>query len=380
MSERAEPVLLAIDDAHRITDRACLDALAELITYLPVASQVAIAGREPPALPFARWRVEGSLLEIGPGDLAMDEQEAAGLGRQVGLVLSAEATAQLTRQTEGWPALLALAALGAQRSLGRGPRVDASGDRLIADYLRSELLEGRSEAEISFLTRTSILERLSGPVCDVVAGWSGSADRLADLAWSTLLVDEYGGSYRYHTLLRDFLRRELAAREPERVPGLHQRAAAWYAANGDLDLAVDHAFAAGDLDLAAALVGRGMLDTHWSGRRATMRAWFARFSDDALDVRPWLAVLAAWEELAAGDVASTVRLADIAERGTFAGRPPDGTASFESGRAMLRATMVRGGADDALANADPGGAARGGGQPVAGFRSVGAGHRPARRG
>jgi LuxR family transcriptional regulator, maltose regulon positive regulatory protein len=351
MSERPEPVLLAIDDAHRITDRACLDALAELITYLPAASQVAIAGREPPALPFARWRVEGSMLEIGPGDLAMDEQEAAGLGRQVGLVLSAEATAQLTRQTEGWPALLALASLGAQRSTGRGPRVDASGDRLIADYLRSELLEGHSGPEITFLTRTSILERLSGPVCDVVAGRPGSADLLASLARSTLLVDEYGGSYRYHTLLRDFLRRELAAREPKRIAGLHQRAATWYGANGDLDLAVDHAFAAGDLDLAAVFGGRGMLDTHWSGRRATVRAWFSRFSDPALEARPWLAVLAAWEELAAGDVASTVRLADIAERGTFAGRPPDGTASFESGRAMLRAAMARQGADDALANA-----------------------------
>ncbi len=351
LSERTEPILVAIDDGHRITDRTCLDVLAEFITYLPEASQVAIAGREPVALPFARWRADGSVLEIGPDDLAMDEPEAAGLGRQLGLVLSAEATTHLTRQTEGWPALLALAALGARGSPGRDARIDAGSDRLIADYLRSELLKGRSEAEIAFLTRTSILERLAGPVCDVVADRRGSADLLADLARSTLLVDEYGGSYRYHSLLRDFLRAELASREPERVPELHRRAAVWYEANGALDLAVDHAFAADDLDLAAVLVGKGMLLYHWSGRRATTRAWFGRFSVDALEERPWLAVLAAWEELAAGDVASAERLADIAERRTFEGRPPDGTASFESGRAMLRATMVRKGADDALANA-----------------------------
>ncbi len=351
MSQRSEPVLVAIDDADRITDRACLDTLVELITYLPEASQVAIAGREPVALPLSRWRADGSMLEIGPGDLAMDEREAAELGRHLGLVLSDEATAQLTRQTEGWPALLALAALGARRSTGHETRIDAGSDRLIADYLRFELLEGRSEAEVAFLTRTSILERLTGSLCDAVADRSGSADLLAGLARSTLLVDEYGGSYRYHTLMRGFLRGELAAREPERVAGLHQRAAAWHEANGALDLAVDHAFAAADLDLAATLMGRGMVLYHWSGRRATTRAWFRRFSDDALEERPWLAVLAGWEELGAGDVASTMRLADIAERGTFEGRPPDGTVSFESGRAMLRAALARSGADDALANA-----------------------------
>jgi len=351
VSERADPVLVAIDDAHRITDRACLDALAEFIAHLPDGSQVALAGREPVALPLARWRVEGSMLEIGPGDLAMDELDAAGLGRQLGLALTAETTARLTLQTEGWPALLALAALEAKRShRDHAPAVWGT-TRSIADYLRSELLEGRSEAEIAFLTRTSILERLSGPLCDAVADQTGSSDLLARVARSTLLVDEYGGSYRYHPLLRDFLRAELAARELERVAALHRRAAMWYEANEALDLAVDHAFEAGDLDLAATLVARGFLLYHWSGRRATTRTWVRRFADDALEERPWLAVLAAWEAQAAGDVATTMHLADIAERSTFEGMPPDGTASFESGRAMLRALLVRRGAEDALANA-----------------------------
>ena len=352
LSERAEPVLIAIDDAHRITDQVCLDALAELITYLPEASQVAIAARGPVALPLARWRAGGEVLEIGPFDLAMDAREAAELGRQVGLALSADATARLTERTEGWPALLALAAHEAMRSAGTLAPGTSGADRLIAEYLRSELFDGRSPAEISFLTRTAILEQLSGPICDVVMGEPGSSEILVGLARSTLLVDDYSGSYRYHSLLRDFLRGELTAREPGLVPELHRRAAAWYETVGAVELAVDHAFAAGDPDLAAALVGRGMLSYHWSGRRATVRSWLARFDEEALVARPWLAVLATWEEGATGDLAATARLADIAERGSFEGRPPDGTASFESGRAMLRATMVRLGADDALANGE----------------------------
>jgi LuxR family maltose regulon positive regulatory protein len=350
LSGREQSALVVIDDAHRITDRACLDALAEFITYLPEGSQVAVAGREPVALPVARWRTDGSMLEIGPGELAMDDQEAAALASQVGLRLSPEAIRQLLRQTEGWPALLALAAGEARRS-GREARIDTGRNRLITEYLRSELLKGRSEAEVTFMARTSILEQLSGPVCDAVAGRTGSAEMLEDLAHSTLLVDEYGGSYRYHSLLRDFLRAELATREPERIAGLHRQAAAWYAANGAVELAVDHAFAAPDIDLAATLMGKAMLGYHWSGRRATNRAWFRRLGDDALQERPWLAVLAAWLELSFGEVAAALRLADVAERGAFEGLPSDGTASFESGLAMLRAGMVRRGAADALANA-----------------------------
>ena len=213
------------------------------------------------------------------------------------------------------------------------------------------MLERRSPEEITFLTRTSILEELPAPLCDVVADRQGSTDVLRHLAVSTLLMDDYGGSYRYHSLLRDFLQRELAIREPELEPALHRRAATWYQANRAFERAVDHAFAADDPELVATLVGEGFVRYHWSGHRATIRAWARRLGSDVLEARPWLAVLAAWEEIAAGDVAATIRFADVAERGTFEGRPPDGTASFEGGLAMLRAGMVRRGADDALANA-----------------------------
>ncbi len=211
MSGPPERVRIAIDDGHLITSRACLDVLAELVEHLPDGSQVAIAARARMRLPFARWAAEGSLLEIGPTELAMDEREAVGLGRELAVRMSTETTSRLTRETEGWPALLALAMLGARTSRGGVDRIDAGTEHLIDDYLRSEVLERRSTAEIRFLTRTSILDRLPAQLCDVVTDRPGSADVLRQLARSTLLIDEYGGSYRYHTLLRDFLQRELAS-------------------------------------------------------------------------------------------------------------------------------------------------------------------------
>ena len=352
MSRPPEPVRIAIDDVHRITSRACLDILAELVEHLPEGRRWRSPDASRTRLPFARWRAEGSLLEIGPAELAMDEREAVGLGRELGLRLPAETATRLTRETEGWPALLALAMLGARTSPEGSDRIDAGTDHLIDDYLRSEVLERRSTAEITFLTRTSILDHLPAPLCDVVADRHGSTDVLRQLARSTLLMDDYGGSYRYHTLLRDFLQRELAVREPDRVtdpppasrcvvPGEpRHRARRRSRLRGRRPRPRRHA-------------GRQRLRPDITGPAIARRSepgpgvW----ASDALEARPWLAVLAAWEEIAAGDVAATIRFADVAERGTFEGRPPDGTASFEAGRAMLRAGMVRQGADDALANA-----------------------------
>ncbi len=346
------PVLVALDDAHLLTDQASLDALAELVTYLPPGSQVALASRAPVGLPFARWRAhEPMLLEIGPADLAMDVSEAAALASRLGTALSAPVIEQLARRTEGWPALLALAAKAAAGPAQADVLRSLDASPALSDYLRSELLERRSEQEVEFLTRTSILERLNGPLCDEVTDGTGSAGRLVELARSTLLMDEYGGWFRYHHLLREFLVAELRAREPDRVADLHRRAAAWHAGAGELDLAVAQAFSAADLDLAAEFVGRMMLENHWSGRRALTQSWLARFSDAELEERPWLAILAAWECIGTDDTPRALHFADIAERGSFAGRPPDGTASFESSRAILRTTMGRHGAGDMLANA-----------------------------
>ena len=145
----AAPVLVALDDAHRLTDRASLDALAEFMTYLPRDSQVALASRDPVGLPLPRWRAEGStLLEIGPADLAMDDREAEALARRLGVRLPDDVIGRLARHTGGWPALLALAARAAQEPARVDVPLSPNGNPAISDYLRAELLEGRSEDEI----------------------------------------------------------------------------------------------------------------------------------------------------------------------------------------------------------------------------------------
>ena len=192
MSGRPEPIRVAIDDVHRITSRACLDILAELVEHVPERSQVAIAGRFRVRLPFARWRAAGSLIEVGPTELAMDAREAIGLARELGRPLPADAATRLTRETEGWPALLALAILGAGTSPGAPGRRDPATDHVIDDYLRSEVLDRRSTAEITFMTRTSILDELPASLCDAVAEQQDSIDVLRRLA----TLDPPGGRLR----------------------------------------------------------------------------------------------------------------------------------------------------------------------------------------
>ena len=175
-----------------------------------------------------------------------------------GIDLTEPEVNDLVERTEGWPAGLYLAALAmnagsrhadiAQRFTG--------GDRFMGDYLRSEFLDRVSRADVSFLVRTSILERLCGPLCDVTVGASGSGRILDRLERSNLLViplDRRGEWYRYHHLFRDLLQAELQQREPEMITELHTRAAAWYEANRFPEAAIEHAQHAGDADRVARL-------------------------------------------------------------------------------------------------------------------------------
>ena len=172
------------------------------------------------------------------------------------------------------------------------------------------------------------------------------------LASSTLLMDDYGGSYRYHTLLRDFLQRELAVREPELVPTLHRRAAAWYQANHAIERAVDHAFAAGDPDLVATLVGNGFVQYHWSGHRATIRAWARRLGIEASRGTPMARRTGSLGGDRRGRCSrrrSVSRISPSAERSTGS-RPTARLRSRPGGRCSEPAWFATG-ADDALANA-----------------------------
>ena len=350
------PAVLVLDDVDRLVDRTSLDALAGLLDHLPPGFRVAIAGRSEPDLPFARLRAAGSLLEIGTGLLALTELETAEVVAADRHLLRPEDIRMVYARTEGWAAGIHLAALAlAPSEDGTVTLGTVSGrDRYIAAYFRSEFQRSLEPDNVAVLTRTSILETVTPPVAEAVSGIAGAWERLAAIAQKNLLIQEVGttgSAYRYHHLLRDFLQGELDEREPGARPDLHRRAAAWFASVRELDRAVEHAMASGDADVAARLVTAATVSTFYGGQPATTDRWMRSFTTSDFERHPPLAVIAGWMHLLNGRAEATDRMADIAERATFRGVPGDGSASFESQRAMLRAIMGRHGPADVLANA-----------------------------
>src|SRR6266498_1117619 len=224
------PVALVLDDVHALHNSECQAALSVLADHVPAGSRLALAGRAEPPLRVARLRAEGRLLEIGPADLSLTCDEASSLLRNVDLTLGEDEVAELHRRTEGWPAGLYLAALYLREG---GPLANAAvsfggDDRLVSQYMESGFLARISRRQRVFLTRTAVLERMSGPLCEAVLELSGSAVNLAELAQSNLLLvplDRRGQWYRYHPLFRDMLLADLERQEPGLIAVLRRRAA-----------------------------------------------------------------------------------------------------------------------------------------------------------
>jgi LuxR family transcriptional regulator, maltose regulon positive regulatory protein len=371
LSAMTQPVALVLDHLELLTNMHCLDAVAELAVQLPRGSQLAIGSRSTPPLPVALLRAQGRMVEIGVNELAMGSQEAGLLLNGAGVELSRVKVDELVRRTEGWPVGLYLAAL-ARKAAGPRRRTGArfTGDhRLMADYLRSELLARLPQPTVSFLTRTAVLERMCGPLCDAVLDAKGSAQVLESLEGSNVLVvplDRRRQWYRYHHLFRELLRAELGRREPELVTELHARAAAWCEANGLPELAIDHAQAAGDTDRVARLVWDAAPRAYASGRRDTAIWWYDWFEDQGLiDRYPLIAIQGAWRHALLGQPAGVERWAAAAERAAAAATPPEDNV-VEASMALLRAALCRDGVEQMRADAqlarqrlDPADSARG---------------------
>jgi LuxR family maltose regulon positive regulatory protein len=299
MMSRTSPVALVLDDVHVLRNSECRAALSVLADHVAARfSARCFRARVEPPLRIARLRAEGRVLEIGPGDLSLTRDEASSLLRDAGIVLEEQEVAELHRRTEGWPVGLYLAALYIRRAPPSG-RVAASfgGDDLfVSQYVESEFLSRISQQDRAFLTRTAVLERMCGPLCDAVLERSGSAEALADLARSNLLLvplDRRGKWYRYHHLFRDMLRAELDRMEPELIPVLRRRAAAWCVRNDLPESALEYSIAAGDVDTVADLTGRLVLPTYQQGRVTTVQRWFRWLQDrGGIGKHPMAAVLA----------------------------------------------------------------------------------------
>jgi len=257
--------------------------MAFLLDHLPPQLHLVIAGRADPALPLARLRGRGELVEIRAAELRFTPDEAAAyLNEMMGLQLTARDVAALEGRTEGWIAALQLAALSMQ---GRDDVAGfiagfAGDDRYVVDYLGEEVLQRQPERVQAFLLQTSILSRLSGPLCDAVTGQSGSKAMLAALDRRNLFLvplDDRRRWYRYHQLFADVLQARLLDEQPGQVPDLHRRASAWYQQNGEPSAAIGHALAAGDFGRAADLVELAIPAMRRSRQEATVRGTLSRF-------------------------------------------------------------------------------------------------------
>ena len=352
------PVVLVLDDVHLLHNRECRAALSVLADHVPAGSRLAFAGRDEPPLRVARLRAEGRVLEIGPGDLSLTCGEAEALLRAAEVVLGEDDVAELHRRTEGWAAGLYLAALYLREGGALPGAVVSFGgrDRLVAEYVESEFLERISRRQREFLTRTAVLERLSGPLCEAVLDLPGSRATLADLAKSNLLLvplDRQGEWYRYHHLFRDMLLAELERREPGLVPVLRRRAAGWLSGHDQPEAALEYFIAAGDVDQAARLVRRLWLPADRQGRLATLQRWFRWLEDrGAIEGHPMLAVLAAFLGATVGSPVEAERWADAVDRWQYAGQARPDDPATEAWATVLRACLCRRGVEQMRADAD----------------------------
>ena len=346
------PFVLMLDDLHELQTPACHDALGVVISAIPRGSQLVAASRSAqPHLP--RLRASGDAFEVGAGDLALDAAAAQHIFSQAQVPLAPELAAAVTTRTEGWPVGLYLAALIAKESQ-EGEYTVAGDDRYVADYLYRESLERLPHGTQEFLRRTAVLDQLSAPLCDAVLGGTTAYAQLRELEAANLFLvplDRRREWYRYHALFREFLLGELRRAEPDLIAKLHLRAADWYEANGSPALALEHLLDTTERDRCTALMSALAVPTYGAGQISTVQRWLSSIGDASVAAYPPLAVSAGWIAALAGHTNEAQRWVAVVEEASFDAVPVDGTASFDSARAMFRSVVCADGVERMLADA-----------------------------
>lgn len=290
IAARGAPVSLVLDDYHVIESRDVHDAVQFLIDHLPPNLHLAIATRVDPPLALSRLRARGLLVELRGSDLRFTADEAAAfLTTAMGLTLAPDEIAELEQRTEGWPVGLQMAAISLSGGTKARPFIErfSGSHRYVLDYLTDEVLDRQPQDVRQFLLATSILTRLSPPLCDAVLQRSDSEAMLQQLDAANLFLialDDVRYWYRYHhlfaTLLQHHLSRASAAGE---IAELHQRASAWYEANGMPEAALEHALAANDVDRGVAIVFQHGMSRMFGGDSHTVVRWFDRIPKERVD-------------------------------------------------------------------------------------------------
>ena len=348
LGAESSDIVLVLDDEHLVDARDIHAGMAFLLEHLPPRIHLMIATRADPALPLARLRGRGELVEIRAADLRFTPDEAAAyLNEVMGLDLVARDIAALEGRTEGWIAALQLAALSMQ---GRGDIAGfiagfAGDDRYIVDYLVEEVLQRQPELVRSFLLQTSILSRLNGSLCDAVTGQDGGKAMLETLDRGNLFLvrlDDRRRWYRYHQLFADVLRAHLLDEQPDRVPVLHRRASEWYEQNGERSEAIRHALAGADFERAADLVELSVPAMRQGRQEVAVLRWLRALPDEVVGKRPVLSVTYAWTLLATGELEDVERHLDDAGRWlTATGGGPDGPGAGSPGMVVANPDEFR---------------------------------------
>ncbi|MGH8974049.1 MAG: LuxR C-terminal-related transcriptional regulator, partial [Acidimicrobiia bacterium] len=341
------PAVLVVEDYHLISNAEIHESVAFFVEHSPPGLELVLSARSQPLLPLGRLRAHGELLEIGTDELRFSPAEAAALLNDLhGLELAPGDVARLRERTEGWAAGLYLAALSLRgQSDGHAfVAAFAGDDRHLVDYLSAEVLAGQPEDVRRFLLGTSVVDRLCAPLCDALTGGVGSARMLRDIERSNLFLvplDTKREWYRYHHLFGELLRLELTAAEPELVPVLHRRAAAWLLGAGFVSEGIHHTIAAGDLADAGELIAQ-----HWAltllgaGGDRTVESWLCALPEDTLrgDIR--LCFARCFIGLSLGRLNEVEKWLAVAESAPLPGPFRDGVTSVPGALACVRASLA----------------------------------------
>ncbi|MBZ0292125.1 MAG: hypothetical protein K8L99_06105, partial [Anaerolineae bacterium] len=340
--------VLALDDYHLITSQTLHDTLVFLLDHLPLQMHLVLVSREDPPLPLARLRARNQLAEIRADDLRFTMEEASYfLGQRLGFELSTIQVAELDTRTEGWIAGLQLAALAMKGHDDISKFISAftGSHRFILDYLTEEVLSRQPEAIQKFLLQTSFLNRLCGPLCDVVTGRTDGQAMLELIERGNLFLiplDDQRCWYRYHHLFSDMLRNRLwQVWTDSEIVELHRRVSHWFASENLIEEAIIHAVAARDYELAASIMEGPGSDYLMEGRAGVGLRWLQLLPQDVITRYPRLSLNLGWWSVRMGqfgiarkhleDARSALQTADI---------PPEVTSELYSYADLIEARIM----------------------------------------
>ena len=320
------PVTLIIDDYHLVANELVHESIQHLVRHLPDTLRLVIASRTQPPFALGRSRLRREVAELRAADLALDDGEAKRLLEATsGKEMSDGVVAAIQERTEGWAAGTYLAGLSLRQTGDVGDFVAgfAGDDRNVAEYLATEVVDDLDGETRTFLREASVLDELTGPVCDQVLERSGTGAWLRDLAMTNMLLiptDRRNESFRFHHIFRDWLRLDLDLRAPGRAAALHRRAMDWYAER-DPRLAGHHAVQTGDPELAVRAMAAWGTELIDHGELTTVFGWSEAVPESRYARDPSMAVMVAWMLIGAGRVDGVEPWLQLAEAADAAGWP-----------------------------------------------------------